>query len=141
VTRYLLDTNIISDAVKLVPSPALAEWMHAQADEDLFISSLTIAEIRRGILQRPGGRKKRELESWFSGPTGPLALFFGRVLAFDSAAAMVWVRLMVEGSAKGEPRSALDMIIAATAEANDCTVVTDNEKDFVGVRIVNPMRP
>jgi hypothetical protein len=62
------------------------------------------------ILQRSGSCKKRELAGWFSGPTGPLALFFGRVLAFDSAAAMVWARLMVEGSAKGEPRSALGLV-------------------------------
>ena len=53
---------------------------------------------------------------------------------------MIWARLMAKGSAVGRPRSALDMIIAAVAEANDCVVVTDNEKDFVGLTIVNPLR-
>ncbi|MBI2741929.1 MAG: type II toxin-antitoxin system VapC family toxin [Rhodospirillales bacterium] len=140
MTRYLLDTNIISNAVKPAPSPALATWMSAQADDNLFISAITLAEIRRGLLKRPAGRKRRELEDWFSGHSGPVALFAGRILPFDEAAAMVWARLMAEGTAKGRPRSAIDMMIAAIAEANDCLVVTDNEKDFAGLTTVNPIR-
>jgi predicted nucleic acid-binding protein len=140
VTRYLLDTNIISNAVKPAPSPALAAWMSAQADEDLFISAITLAEIGRGVLERPAARKRRELEDWFSGRSGPTALFAGRVLPFDEMAAMAWARLMAEGTARGRPRSAIDMMIAAIAEANDCVVVTDNEKDFAGLTIVNPLR-
>ena len=140
MTRHLLDTNIISNATKPVPSKALLAWMAEQADEDLFIASLTIAEIRRGLLERPAGKKRNQLESWFSGPEGPQALFTGRVLSFDEAAGLVWARLMAEGTAAGQPRSALDMIIAAVAEANDCVVVTDNEKDFAGLNIINPLR-
>jgi predicted nucleic acid-binding protein len=140
VTRFLLDTNIISNAIKPVPSEALVAWMAEQADDDMFISSLTIAEIRRGVLEKPTGKKRRELESWFDGPEGPQALFAGRVLPFDERAALIWARLMAEGTARGRPRSALDMIIAAVAEANDCVVVTDNESDFAGLEIVNPVR-
>jgi toxin FitB len=62
------------------------------------------------------------------------------VLAFDEKAALIWARRMAEGTASGRPRSALDMIIAAIAEANDCVVVSDKEKDFAGVELVNPMR-
>ena len=138
MTRYLLDTNIISDVTKPVPSDALTAWMADQTDADLFIASLTVAEIRRGLLEKPAGKKRRELERWFAGPEGPQALFAGRVLPFDAAAGLIWARLMAEGT--GRPRSALDMIIAAVAEANDCVVVTDNEKDFAGVKIVNPLR-
>lgn len=140
MTRYLLDTNIISNVVKPAPSAALMGWMAAQADEDLFIASLTVAEIRRGVLERPAGRKRRELEIWFSGRSGPQAIFAGRVLSFDENAALIWARLMAEGTATGRPRSALDMIIAAIAEANDCVVATDNEKDFAGLTIINPIR-
>ena len=138
--RYLLDTNIISNVTKPVPSEALVAWMSERADEDVFISSLTIAEIRRGVLEKPPGRKRRELENWFTGPEGPQALFAGRVLPFDETAALIWARLMAEGTAKGRPRSALDMIIAAVAAANDCVVVTDNERDFAGLEMVNPLR-
>jgi predicted nucleic acid-binding protein len=80
------------------------------------------------------------LEAWFTGPEGSQALFAGRVLRFDEKAALVWARGMVEGLIKGRPRSALDMVIAAIAEANGCVVVTDNEKHFTGLKFVNPLR-
>ena len=140
MSRYLLDTNIIGNATRPSPSPSLLAWLADRSDDELFIASLTIAELRRGILEKPAGRKRAELERWFSGPEGPSALFAGRVLPFDETAALAWARLMAEGKAAGRARSALDMIIAATAEANDCLVVTDNEKDFAGLKIVNPLR-
>lgn len=140
MTRYLLDTNIISNVTKPVPSESLMTWMSEQSDEDLFISSLTIAEIQRGILEKPPGKKRKELEQWFSGPDGPQALFAGRVLPFDEKAAGVWAKLMADGRAAGRQRNALDMIIAAISEANDCIVVTDNERDFAGLKTINPMR-
>lgn len=140
MTRYLLDTNIISNVARPVPSAALMSWMGRQADDDLFISTLTLAEIRRGVLEKPAGRKRRELERWFAGPEGPQALFAGRVLSFDEPAALVWGRLMSDGTLAGRPRSPLDMMVAAIAEANDCIVATDNEKDFAGLRIFNPLR-
>jgi predicted nucleic acid-binding protein len=138
--RYLLDTNIISNITRPSPSAALIAWMAEQVDDDLYISSLTIAEIRRGVLEKPAGKRRDELERWFGGPEGPHALFAGRVLPFDEAAALVWARLMAEGRAKGRSHSALDTIIAATAEANGCVVVTDNEKDFAGIKTLNPVR-
>jgi len=142
VTRYLLDTNVISDATKPHPSPALIEWLERQDDADLFISTLTLAEIRRGILEKGAGSKRRELEKWFGGPEGPPALFRGRILAFDEAAAIEWARLMAEGTAVGQPRSAVDMMIAAVASAHGCVVVTLNERDFQGtVEFLNPVRP
>lgn len=144
MTRYLLDTNIISNVTKPAPSPALLAWLADQADEDLYIASLTVAEVRRGLLEKPAGRKRRELEAWFAGPEGPQALFAGRVLPFDERAALAWARLMAEGTPTGRPRSAPrsahHMIIAAVAEANGCVVVTDNERDFAGLTVINPMR-
>jgi toxin FitB len=140
VTRYLLDTNIISNVVKPTPSQALLAWLGAQRDDDLFIASLTVAEIQRGILEKPLGRKRSALETWFSGPEGPRALFAGRILSFDERAGLHWARLMADGKAAGHPRSELDMIIASIAAANDCVVVTDNEKDFADIAFVNPLR-
>jgi toxin FitB len=140
VTRYLLDTNIISNITKPKPSEELIAWMAKQADEDLFIASLTLAEIRRGVLEKPAGKKRRELERWFTGPEGPPALFAGRVLPFDEKSGLIWARLMAEGTARGRPRSALDMIIASVAEANDCLILTDNAHHFDGLKTFNPLR-
>jgi predicted nucleic acid-binding protein len=137
--RYLLDTNILSNVTKLAPSESLVAWMAEQVDQDLFISSLTVAEIRRGVLEKPAGKRRDQLEAWFSGPEGPQTLFAGRVLPFDEKAGLIWARLMADGKAKGRPRSALDMIIAAVAEANGCVVVTDNQKDFTGIDVFNPL--
>lgn len=138
--RTLLDTNILSDIAKPAPSPSLLAWMSEQVDDDLFIASLTVAEIRRGVLEKPAGKRRDALEAWFAGPEGPQALFAGRVLPFDEKAALIWARLMADGAKKGRPRSALDTIIAAVAEANGCVVATDNEKDFAGVKTINPLR-
>lgn len=138
--RYLLDTNIISNVTKPTPSESLLVWMADQNDDDLFLASLTVAEIRRGVLEKPAGKRRDELETWFMGPDGPQMLFAGRVLSFDEKAGLIWARLMADGKANGRPRSALDTIIAAVAEANDCIVVTDNEKDFFDIEIVNPIR-
>ena len=137
--RYLLDTNIVSELVKPKPSQSLIAWMEEQADEDLFIAALTVAEISRGILEKPAGKRRIELEAWFAGPEGPQALFQGRVLPFDEKAALIWARLMAGSWAKSRLRSALDTIIAAVAEANACKVVTANEKDFEGIGILNPL--
>jgi predicted nucleic acid-binding protein len=140
MTRYLIDTNIISNATKPLPSQPLTEWMAKQVDDDLFICSLSLAEIYRGILEKPSGKKRRDLEEWFKGPEGPQALFRARVLAFDEEAALIWARLMSQGTHAGRPRSALDMVVAAIGEANDCVVVTDNEKYFPSVNLLNPLR-
>jgi predicted nucleic acid-binding protein len=84
VTRYLLDTNIISDVIKPEPSKSSLAWMGTQRDDDLFIATLTIAEIRPGISEKPKGKKRNALDAWFAkavpGATAPdilrLALAF-----------------------------------------------------------------
>lgn len=140
MTRYLLDTNIISNAIKLLPSQPLLEWMAEQTDESLLISSLSLAEIWRGILEKPAGKKRRQLEEWFNGPEGPQALFRGRILSFDENAALLWGHLMATGNNAGRPRSGLDMVIAAIAQSNNCILVTDNERHFPGIDLLNPLR-
>jgi len=141
VTRYLLDTNVISEATKSRPLPTLIEWLGQQDDATLFIATLTLAEIRRGILEKAAGSKRRALEKWFTGPEGPRTLFRGRILSFDEESALEWARLMAEGTALGRPRSAIDMMIAAIASAHRSTVVTLNERHFRGaVAVINPAR-
>jgi toxin FitB len=137
--RYLLDTNIIGDAVKPAPSSKLEIWMQAQNDADLHIAAMSLAEIWRGLLLLPSGRKRAGLETWFAGPDGPPKLFDGRILPFDDKAALIWGRLMADGKAQGLVLDVTDMHIAAVAEANECLIVTANEQDFLTVPYLNPM--
>jgi predicted nucleic acid-binding protein len=141
VTRYLLDTNIISETTKPNLSKTLADWLAVQADTDLFVSTFTVAEIWRGIAQMVMGCRRLELERWFTGPTGPQQFFAERILPFDYAAALEWGRIMAEGRRTGRARSPIDMIIAATAITNDCVAVTANERHLNGVvEFLNPLR-
>jgi predicted nucleic acid-binding protein len=111
---FVLDTNIVSHGIKPKPSARLGDWTSAQPNHALFVSSLTVAEIWRGVLDMPEGRKRHQLIGWFTGPYGPPAVFAGRILPFDER--------------------------AAVAEVNDCVIVTDNERDFAGLEILNPLR-
>ncbi|GEL65676.1 PIN domain-containing protein [Kozakia baliensis] len=138
--RYLLDTNILSNFTKASPSERLVAWMAEQNDEDLYIASFTVAELWRGILEMPSGKRRHALEAWFIGAQGPQTLFAGRILPFDYKAGLIWAELMAAGSMSGRSRSSLDMIIAAIGKSNDCVVVTDNVRDFSGIDVINPIR-
>lgn len=138
---YLLDTNIISNVTKPAPPAFLLDWMAAQDDADLYLSTITIAELQKGILDLPEGKRRQALETWFAGSMGPRAIFAGRILSFDEQAALIWGKLMSDGRKAGKPRSPIDMMVAAIAVANQCIIVSDNEKDFQGLPTVNPMRP
>ena len=140
MTRFLLDTNIMSSVTKQIPSDALLAWMADQNDDDLFISALTIAEIWRGAAGKAQRKKALSVGSLVRRSGRTPGTFAGRVLPFDEKAALAWARLMAEDTTKGRPRSALDMIIAAVAEASGCDVVADNERDFAGLGFVNPLR-
>jgi hypothetical protein len=140
VTRYLLDTNIVSSLIRVQPSGSLLAWYREQPDGALFVASSVIAEIRRGILILPDGRRRDVLEAWFASDAGPRAVFAGRILPFDENAGLIWAQLMAEGKSTGRPRDPMDMIIASVAQSNDCILATDNERDFWGLDIINPLR-
>ena len=140
MNRYLLDTNIVSETIKPFPSARLVNWLSNQLDEELFISTITLAEIQRGIFTLPKGKKRNELNQWFSSVEGPASIFKGRILSFDNASATIWAQLMADGKKAGRPRNGFDMLIAAIAYANDCLIITNNEKDFSGLKVFNPIK-
>ena len=138
---YLLDTNIVSDAIKPRPNDALARWVMDQIDSELFLSAVSIGEIKRGVLEMPTGRKRAMLEQWYAGPHGPRGMFGARVLNFDARVAEAWADLIAEGRRAGRPRSPIDMMIAGTAIVHGLTVVSLNERDFEGiVAHLNPVK-
>jgi hypothetical protein len=136
--NFLIDTNVVSEWVRPRPDPGVAAWL-AEADEDrVFLSVVTLAELRHGIARMADGRRRRRLDEWLSHEL-PLR-FEGRVLPVDTGIADAWGRLVAEREAAGRPIGAMDAFIAATAGVHDLTLVTRNAADFApSVRaIVNP---
>lgn len=125
---FLLDTNVVSEWVRPRPNAGVVAWL-AEADEDrVFISVVTLAELRYGIDRMPVGQRRRRLDEWLRGEL-PVR-FEGRVLPVDAAIADAWGRLMALREATGRPIAVADGFIAATVEEHDLTLVTRNVADF-----------
>lgn len=138
--NYLLDTNVISEPLKLRPDSSVLGWL-ATADEDcLFLSVITIAEIRKGIEEIGAGRRRDSLTAWLY---DELAVRFeDRILDVNLAIASVWGKIMARSEELGTNLGAIDGFFAATAEAYDLTLVTRNTKDFakLGLMLLNPWK-
>jgi toxin FitB len=125
---FLLDTNVVSELVRPRPDTGLAEWL-AERDEDrVFLSVVTLAELRYGIARLPVGRRRRRLEEWLHGEL--LQRFDGRILPVDDDVALTWGDVTAECAAAGRPIDAMDALIAATARVHSLELVTRNAKDF-----------
>lgn len=135
---YLLDTCVISELVSARPAPAVLEWMDSVETMRLFLSVLTIGEIKRGIVRLPESKRRSVLENWLEQDL--LLRFHGRILLLDVPIIVTWGQLVGELEGKGRPLPAIDSLIAATALHYQLQLVTRNEKDFAntGVSILNP---
>jgi len=138
VSGYLLDTNVPSEFSRDRPAPRVVERLKAQPVTTLFLSAVTIGEIRKGLIVLPPGRRRSELEMWFH--TDLLTWFHNRVLPVTSAVADRWGVLDGQCQLRGTPLNTVDGMIAATAIEHGLTVVTRNVKDFsgLGVDLFNP---
>ena len=135
---YLLDTNVPSEFSRDRPEPRVVQWLKAQSAATLFLSAVTIGEIRKGLIVLPQGRRRTELEAWFH--TELLNWFSNRILPVTHLIADRWAVLDGQCQLKGTPLNTADGMIAATALEHNLTVVTRNVKDFagLGVAIFNP---
>lgn len=133
----LLDTNVISEAMKPVPDDAVRAWLDEQAAETLYLSSVTIAELLYGIGALPGGKRKDRLTEALD---GVMELFADRVLPFDIAAARRYADLAVKARAAGRGFPTPDGYVAAIAAARGFAVATRDTSAFdaVGVAVINP---
>jgi len=138
VNGYLLDTNIPSEFSRDRPEPRVVQWLKAQPVTTLFLSVVTIGEIRKGLTVLPQGRRRTELETWFH--TDLLTWFQDRILPVTHSIAERWGVLDGQCQLKGMPLNTADGMIAATALEHDLTVVTRNVKDFAGLgaEVFNP---
>jgi toxin FitB len=133
----VLDTNVLSEEMKLAPDAAVHRWLLAQDAGDLFTSAVTEAEIRLGIAILPDGKRKQDLETAAS---RILALFAGRVLPFDSAAAVEYARIVAARRRMGRPVAEFDAQIAAITLSRGMMLATRNGPDFVdsGLAVIDP---
>ncbi len=136
MTKYLLDTNVVSELRKPKPHGGVVAWMNALRDDQLFLSAVTMGELQAGIerTRRQDADKAREIESWLDRLEASY-----QVLPMDTPCFREWARLM-----EGKPDHLLeDVMIAATARVHRLKVATRNERDFelLDADIVNPFKP
>jgi predicted nucleic acid-binding protein len=136
--NFLLDTNLVSEWIKPHPNAEVVAWL-ADADEDrVFISVVTLAELRHGIERLAVGRRRRRLNEWLQNEL--LLRFDNRILPIDAAVAAQWGRIVAQREALGRPIGTMDAFIAATAQVHELTLATRNHSDFASSvdAIVNP---
>ena len=132
---YLLDTNVLSELRRKRPDPRVVKWFEDRPRALLYLSVLTLGEIRKGIESLQETQRKQVLIDWLE--VDLPQYFLGRLLDVDVPVADRWGRLMSEAA---RPLPAIDGLLAATALRHDLTLVTRNTKDFenLGVRLLNP---
>ncbi|CAI2932210.1 type II toxin-antitoxin system VapC family toxin [Aminobacter niigataensis] len=135
----LLDTNVVSEAMKPAPDDTVRVWLDEQAAETLFLSSVTIAELMFGIGALPDGKRKEKLADALD---GVMELFADRVLPFDVGAARQYAELAVKARAAGKGFPTPDGYIAAIAASKGFAVATRDTSAFdaAGVEVIDPWR-
>lgn len=128
--RYLLDTNAISEGVSRRPNPGVLAWGLQQSSLDLFVSVLSLGEVRKGVELRFHDARRSVLEHWL-GTLLP-AEFRGRILPIDENVALEWGRISAEGQKQGRVLPTTDGLLVATAIVHGMTLVTRNERDCSG---------
>ena len=133
----VLDTNVISEPLKRLPEPRVMEWLDNQSAETLFLTTISRAELRFGVLKLPDGKRKSALAVQIE---RVLELFKDRTLDFDAAAADKLAEIAAHGEKIGKPAVAPDAYIAACAAARGFAVATRNVGHFkhAGIRVIDP---
>ena len=134
MSGFLLDTNCISEIVRSKPEPRVLDWMEAADESLLYLSVLTLGEIRKGVAGLPQGKRRTHLESWLE--LDLQARFSGRILAIDAEIADRWGLLAAEAKRKGRALSAVDGLLAATALHHNLTIVSRNVSDFALTQVL-----
>ena len=137
--NYLLDTCVISEFVKPTPHSALLEWLAVIPSDTLFLSVITIGEIRKGVIKLADSKKKIQLTLWVN---TLIAEYDDRILPIDLAVSERWGILQGKAEKAGTPMPSLDGLIAATASVYNLTIVTRNEQDFLPshLSLINPWK-
>ena len=136
----LLDTNVVSEPLRLSGDPAVVAWIDAQNIETLYLAAISLAELRFGVAALPSGKRKDTLHRSLERRVVPL--FTGRILPFDAAASEAYAEIMALARAEGKAIGKADGYIAATAAINGLIVATRDTLPFeaAGLTVINPWR-
>ena len=141
MSGFLLDTNVISELVKLKPERRVTSWVETTDEALFYLSVLTLGEIRKGIAMLPQTKRRTQIESWLE--TGLSVRFAGRILAIDAAIANRWGILSGASQLQGTSLPVIDGLLAATALHHNLTLVTRNTMDVsaTNASTFNPWGP
>jgi toxin FitB len=138
MSGFLLDTNCISEMVRAKPERRVVDWMEAADEALLFLSVLTVGEIRKGPAELPQSKRRTRLETWLE--VELRGRFAGRILPIDAAIADRWGLIAAEAKRTGKALAVIDGLLAATALHHNLTIVSRNAGDFINthVPVLNP---
>lgn len=134
----LLDTNVVSEPLRPAPAVRVIEWIDAQPLETLYLSAMTVAELRAGVALLPAGKRRNNLHEYLEKRV--LSMFAGRVLPFDLACTSAYAQALATARKAGSGIETADACIAAAALANGFTIATRDASPFraAGVTVINP---
>ena len=140
MSGFLLDTNCISELVRPKPDLRVTQWMDGADERLLYLSVLTLGEIRKGVAGLAQGKRRTHLETWLD--VDLQARFSGRIVPIDSEIVDRWGSLVADSKRKGKALSVIDGLLAATALHYNLTVVSRNAADFTAtqVQVLNPWK-
>lgn len=138
--RYLLDTNVISELIAKHPNERVIQWLDHLDPASIYLSVITVGELRKGIEKLSDSSRKDELQNWLTDEL--LVRFRDRILVLDLDVMLVWGELVGRLERIGRPLGAIDSLIAALALVHSCSLVTRNEADFkdTGLNVTNPWK-
>lgn len=129
----VLDTNVVSEPLRPAPDASVVDWLDAQVIETLYLTSVSLAEVRCGVASLPPGRRRQALHDRVEGEVVPL--FEGRVLPFDEPASAAYAEIRARTRAEGTPLGDFDALIAGVAASRGCTVATRDTSPFVAAHV------
>jgi toxin FitB len=136
--KYLVDTNVISELIARHPNPKVVAWLDHLDPNTVYLSVITIGEIRKGIEKLQASKRKEAIKEWLE--TDLLIRFQGRIVEISVETMLMWGELVARLEREGKPMGAIDSLMAASALQGQYVLSTRNEDDFqnTGVTVVNP---
>ena len=136
--KYLLDTNVVSELAKSTPNPEVVDWVRKLPPRAVYLSVITIVEIKKGSEKTGDLQRKAVIEKWLKEDL--LVRFDGRILPLGVEEMLEWGALVATAEKSGRTLPAVDSLLAAVTRYHGCVLVTRNEKDFegIGISVINP---